>query len=393
LGLVLVGLAFLARLSLDPVLGVDAFAYSTFYIAVAVAEFVLGFGPALMVLGVGLIASLWFIVPPRDSLALRGVSDGVEIVLYSFVAGTIVCLMEWLQKARQQAANNAHLAEARRHEIEAARDHLEELVAERTRRLSKTVEELEHFSYAITHDMRAPLRAMGSYAGLIREECPELTAEGHEYCHRIMAAAERLDLLICDSLNYTKVMLEEMPLQPIELSGFLQDLIDTYPNLQHHCGSIRVSPGLPRVLANQASLAQCFANLLGNAVKFASVDRPLQIRIWGESRQEFVRICVEDNGVGIPKHAQQRLFGMFQRLNSAYEGTGMGLAIVRKVVERMGGAVGATSEPGKGSCFWVELRRATGAGTTVHSPSQGTPAKGDIRERAALALPAAGVLR
>ena len=356
LAVVLVGVAFLARLSLDGVLGKELFPYSTFYIAVAVAEFVLGVGPALSVLGLGLIASLWFIVPPRNSLTLRGPVDAIEIVLYLFVTATIVCLMEWLQKARHQAAENALLAEARQREIEAARDHLEEVVRERTRRLSKSVEELEHFSYALTHDMRAPLRAMGSYAELIEQDCPELSAEGKRFCHRIVAAAERLDLLICDSLNYTKVVREEMPVQPIELSSFLRDLIDTYPNLHRHADRIHLVRELPPVLANKASLTQCFSNLLGNAVKFASPNRPLHVRVWAEERKGTVRINVQDNGIGIPKHCQHRLFGMFQRLNSEHEGTGMGLAIVRKVAERMGGSVGASSEPGRGSCFWVELQ-------------------------------------
>jgi len=111
-------------------------------------------------------------------------------------------------------------------------------------------------------------------------------------------------------------------------------------------------------MGSEALLTQCFANLLGNAVKFVADGVKPQVRVWAEPCNEFIRVWIEDNGIGIPLHAQPRLFRMFQRLTANYEGTGIGLAIVRKVVERMGGRVGAESAPGKGSRFWVELRRA-----------------------------------
>jgi signal transduction histidine kinase len=135
-------------------------------------------------------------------------------------------------------------------------------------------------------------------------------------------------------------------------------LLDTYPNLHAENTDIRIDGDLPVVLGNEALLTQCFSNLLGNAVKFvASGVRP-KVRVWAEVKDDLARIWVEDNGIGIAKHAQSRLFGMFQKLDTKYEGTGIGLAIVRKVVERMGGQVGVVSEPDRGSRFWVELRVA-----------------------------------
>jgi signal transduction histidine kinase len=114
---------------------------------------------------------------------------------------------------------------------------------------------------------------------------------------------------------------------------------------------------VPTVVGNESLLTQCFSNLLGNAVKFVAPGVRPEVHIRTVLVNDRARITIEDNGVGIPWNAQHRLFGMFQKLDSKYEGTGIGLAIVRKVVERMDGRVGAESEPGKGSRFWVELRR------------------------------------
>jgi signal transduction histidine kinase len=112
-------------------------------------------------------------------------------------------------------------------------------------------------------------------------------------------------------------------------------------------------------LGNESLLTQCFSNLLENAVKFVADGVQPRVRIWAEANGTFVRIWVKDNGIGIPKHAHTRLFGMFQKLDQQYEGNGIGLAIVRKVAQRMGGSVGVESQSGRGSRFWVELRAAS----------------------------------
>ena len=235
---------------------------------------------------------------------------------------------------------------------------LETTVAERTVRLRETVNDLQSFSYSIAHDMRAPLRAMGIFAQLLMDE---VTAAGtapqaKTFCERIIIGAARLDNLINDALNYTKAALQESPLQPVDLAKLLQGLIQTYPNLQPETADIQIQRDIPEVLGNEALLTQCFSNLLGNAVKFVAPGVRPKVRVWSEVNDGLVRVWVEDNGIGIPKHAHSRLFGMFQKLDNQYEGTGIGLAIVRKVVERREGRVGVESEPERGSRFWVELR-------------------------------------
>jgi signal transduction histidine kinase len=237
---------------------------------------------------------------------------------------------------------------------------LEATVAERTAKLKETVDDLQSFSYSIAHDMRAPLRAMGTFAQLLMEEIPAASTspEAKMYFERIVIGAARLDNLINDALNYTKAALQEFPLQEVDLSKLMRGLLDTYPNLHAENTSIDIGGNLPIVLGNESLLTQCFSNLLGNAVKFVAPGVRPKVLVWSEAKDGFARIWVEDNGIGIPKHAQPRLFAMFQKLDNQYEGTGIGLAIARKVVERMGGKIGVESEPDRGSRFWVELRVA-----------------------------------
>jgi signal transduction histidine kinase len=129
------------------------------------------------------------------------------------------------------------------------------------------------------------------------------------------------------------------------------------PEFQEPRAGIRIDGPLKTVRGHEAYLTQCVTNLLDNAVKFVPAGRKPAVRIWSESIDGQVRLWIEDNGIGIAKEAQERVFGIFQRVHaeSTYPGTGIGLAIVRRAVERMGGAVGVESEPGHGSRFWVRL--------------------------------------
>ena len=276
---------------------------------------------------------------------------GAAVLNLAFL--TWACWRIYREMDRREAAvlESARMAEALRQSSE----ELERLVAERTARLQEMVNELRHVSYAITHDMRAPLRAMNAFAELLVADPggPEARRHGE----RIRTAALRLDRLIRDSLNYTRATLIELPRERVELTALLHGLIETYPNLSSDDADIEIDGELPPVVGNESLLTQCFSNLLGNAVKFVAPGTRPRVRVRAETREGRLRVWVEDNGIGIPQEAQYRLFGMFQKLDSQYEGTGIGLAIVRKVVERMGGSVGVVSEPGQGSRFWVELNR------------------------------------
>jgi PAS domain S-box-containing protein len=292
--------------------------------------------------------------------------DGTEFPVFLATSqvrdrtGRLVGLMGVAQDitARKHADTALQEAQAK---LRAHADELEVLVEGRTAKLREMVGELHHVSYALMHDMRAPLRAMAGFAHLLarpEEECNPV--ETREHARRIAVAAARLDNLITDALNYTKVLDQQLPVEPVDLSRLLRGLIESYPNLHPDTAEIRLEEPLPVVLGSESLLTQCFSNLLGNAVKFVPPGARPQVRVRAEpARDQAVRIWVEDNGVGIPDGVRHRLFGMFQRFNADYEGTGMGLAIVRKVTEQMGGTVGVESEVGKGSRFWVQLSGVT----------------------------------
>jgi signal transduction histidine kinase len=258
-----------------------------------------------------------------------------------------------------------------RDELARANTELERRVQERTARLRETIGDLEHFSYTITHDMRAPLRSMEAFGKILMEEnAPQLDPAGKDFLRRIVDSARRMDQLITDSLSYSKIVRGEMELSPVDVGALLRGMIESYPEFQPPKAEIELAGDIPLVLGNQAALTQCFSNLLGNAVKFVAPDKLPKIRVWPEVRQKtgpeqsiasetgLVRIYVEDNGIGIPPEFREKIFAMFQKLSKNYQGTGIGLALVKKVVERMKGRVGVESAPDQGSRFWVELRRA-----------------------------------
>lgn len=233
---------------------------------------------------------------------------------------------------------------------------LEQRVAQRTAKLQETVSELEQYSYSITHDLRAPLRAIQGFANIIKEDYgTQIPPPARENLKNIMSSAERMENLIRDSLNYGKLLLGDVPVEPINITDLTLDIIQSYPVLQIPRAKIQFEGDIPLVMGNPAGLAQSVSNLLRNAVKFVAPGVTPSVRIWSEPKNNFVRIWFEDNGIGIAPEAQEHIFDMFQQVSKQYEGTGIGLTIVRKAVERMGGKVGVESEIGKGSRFWIDL--------------------------------------
>jgi PAS domain S-box-containing protein len=257
---------------------------------------------------------------------------------------------------RKRAAEK--LAQAQR-ELSDRAAHLDALVQQRTQKLVETIGELEAFSYSISHDLRAPLRAMMGFASILRADYgPQLDAEANHCLERISSASRRMDELIKDVLSYSQVSRAELVLQRIEPERLIADIISSYPHLASSEVTIRIASSLPAVLANESALTQCIANLLGNAAKFVAPGVKPQIDISAETMGGFVRLRFRDNGIGIAPENLTSVFEIFKRATSDHEGTGIGLSIVKKAVERMGGTVDLESELGRGSVFSLKLQAA-----------------------------------
>jgi len=267
-----------------------------------------------------------------------------------------------MQDVTERKRAEAALAQAQK-QLQQHAQGLENTVAERTAALRETVRELEAFSYSISHDLRAPLRSMNNFAQILHDTySARLDATGCDYLRRISASAARLDRLIQDVLNYTRILRAHVPLTRIDLDKLVREIMQSYPDWHAPGVDIQIEGTLPPVLGHEGFLTQCVSNLLSNAIKFVAPGIQPRVRIWAEPRDTNVRINFQDNGVGIAAEDDTRIFRMFERIHPAseYEGTGIGLTIVRKAVERMGGRVDFKSELGQGTRFWLELRKSEG---------------------------------
>ncbi len=236
--------------------------------------------------------------------------------------------------------------------------HLESLVQQRTEKLSETVRELESFAYTISHDMRAPLRAMIGFSEAVKEDySPLLDAHGIDYLRRIASAGHRMDQLIQDVLAFSRLSNADTSFQAVDVDLLIREVIRSYPNLSADFVSIAVDT-LPPVKGSSALLTQCFSNLLENGAKYSKKGIKGKIHVWAEVRGSRTKLFFEDQGIGIPEQNLQRIFEIYQRVGRDNEGSGIGLAVVRKTVEKMGGTVGVESEVGKGTRFWVDLETA-----------------------------------
>lgn len=238
--------------------------------------------------------------------------------------------------------------------VQALNATLERRVAERTAELEQSLKDLEVISYSIAHDLRAPLRAVNGFSTIIQEEeSSHLSDSGREMFRRIQNSAANMGQMITDMLELMRVVqadLQPAPVDMQELAYYARDSLHSYsPDAVVEVGQ------LPMALGDATFLRQVLINLLDNALKYSKhLDTP-EIRIgFDESRQAFY---VRDNGMGFDMSRAQKLFGLFQRLHagSGVPGTGVGLAIVSRIVERHGGRIWAESEKGKGTTFWWTL--------------------------------------
>lgn len=379
ISLVLVAVAFGLRYLLNPMLGEDL-PFGLFVLATLLAAWLGGLGPGVLALVLGYLLGDYFFLPPIYSLLPGGPDEFLTLMVYLFTGFFGISVIETLHRVRETLdSSQEHQRmlekeirerEQAQRELSQARDqlaqlnqHLEQTVRERTYSLKATTEELNTFCYSVAHDLKAPLRAQVSFAELlVAKYGQELGKEGTGYATHIIEAATRQADLVDALLAHISVGRTDLRMEPTDLARMTGEVLaDLVIDLEEKQAIVEMA-GVEHtpVRANPASVYLVLLNLVSNACKFVSPGTQPHVRLWTESRDALVRLCVEDNGIGIARQDMTALFGAFQRLHTAkpYPGTGIGLALVKRAVERMGGSVGLASELGKGSVFWVELAAA-----------------------------------
>lgn len=279
-----------------------------------------------------------------------------------------------LQTALHETRRQASELEEKQRELAQANETLEEW----TQRLETSNRDLEAFAYVASHDLQEPLRKIEVYAQRFEQKCGDgLNPQGREYLGRMRGASQRIRALINDLLSFSRVTTRAEPFQPADLGAVIEQATgDLEVSIEHSGAEVEVGP-MPTVQGDPAQLGQLFQNLISNALKFRRKGVKPSIRIWarpvdgelaeanGSPAPGRCEISVEDNGIGIEEKFYDKIFQVFQRLHgrSKYEGTGIGLALCRKIARRHGGEISVASVPGRGSRFSIIL--------TVSEPEEG----------------------
>jgi PAS domain S-box-containing protein len=273
--------------------------------------------------------------------------------------GKPTAMLENITDITERKKMEDELRLARTRSINHAKE-LDGIVTERTAKLAAANRQLEAFVYSIAHDLRGPLRSMQGFSQLLVEEAGAvLSATGKDYADRISQSAQFMDALLGDLLAFSRISHEHVELMAVDLGAVVASvLLRLQQDIQEKNARVENSGPWPVVLAHEPTLAQVLFNLVSNALKFIRPGVPPLVRLRAEEHAEYVRVWVEDNGIGIAPDHHDQIFRPFIRLDSEkYPGTGIGLSIVQKGIERMGRQVGVESMPGRGSRFWFELRR------------------------------------
>jgi signal transduction histidine kinase len=310
---------------------------------------------------VGLASSTWRIVlvAPEGALfaSVAGVRKWVPWMIFAaFALVTIVAFM--LARRALRAADEVRDGHAQLEIVNTELATMNTTLERRAAELARSNDELDQFASIASHDLQEPLRKVRTFTERVTVmESEHLTAQGRDYLQRANAAAERMQNLIEDLLRFSRVSTNARPFAFVDLAAVTREVLVDLETEVERCGAVVRVGDLPAISGDAMQLRQLIQNLVSNALKFRRAGVAPEVAIDAVVAAQTATITVRDNGIGFDPQYSRRIFRVFERLNGRgeYPGTGIGLALCRKIVERHGGAVAADSEPGVGSMFTVTL--------------------------------------
>jgi len=370
------------RLVLQPFIVADV-PFLVFFAAVMVSAAWGGLGPGVLATGLSCLAADYFFLEPKYEVFSGTLAQNLPLALFAVEGALVSGLAEWLRIAlRRSEEDGDRLREemARRQrseeELDRHRRHLEDLVRQRTSDLERTTtnlrrsnQDLEQFAHVASHDLKEPLRMVTGFMGLLKERYRDrLDAQAGEFIEFAVGGATRMQRLIDDLLAYARVG-RNTAVESVDAGVALDAALQNLRAALDESGARIVREPLPAVKANAVELAQVFQNLIGNALKFRTPDVTPEVRVAAakvKADDTVWLFSVRDNGIGIDPACRHKLFEVFQRLHTReeYAGTGVGLAICKKAVERLGGKIWVESEPGHGATFFFTLPEPNRPGET-----------------------------
>ena len=336
------------RLSLGDFLGTRG-PWLFFFPAIVLAAWQFGFGPGLFSLFLSAVAGIYLFIPPTHTFHLLVPGDAAVVAAFIISGATIVLFgsksnhdrLELVKEARRREAVQRELAEA----LQGQKEELERRVLERTA-------ELEGFTYSVSHDMRAPLRAIAGNASILLEDYAEaVPPDAADLLVRMRAAANKMGSLIEDLLTYARLGNQAPKAVATDLSAIFREVAEEEKG---DADVAFVAPDRLPAACDPGLVRMVLQNLVGNALKYRRKEGMAHIELGKDADGSFF---VRDDGIGFEMQYAPKLFLPFERLHrdTEYPGTGIGLANVKRIVERHGGEVRAYGEPGKGATFWFSL--------------------------------------
>ena len=327
--------------------------------------FVSGFSPlsspggkTVAVIGVDFTAASW----QQMEAKYRLMAIATTLLFATLIAGFFIVIQRMLESTHLLGISRRRLEESqlqRQHELEEMNQQLEERVTQRTAKLVASNRELQHFAYIASHDLQEPLRTITSFVQLLAKRYQgKLDKDADEFIGFITDGAQRMKTLINDLLAYSRVGSSAKPFAGFEGESALERTLANLRQSIEKNGAVITRDHLPTLLGDETQIVQLFQNLLGNAIKFHG-DRPPEIHVGFADRPGEWEISVRDNGIGMKPEFYDRIFVIFQRLHTIdrYDGTGIGLSICKKIVERHGGRIAVESEEGVGTIFTFTISK------------------------------------